>query len=101
MYVGMFYGPVQSLSMLFNWSARSLTAAERVFEILDSEPEVKEIEHPVAMPRIEGHVEFRDISFGYNPHQPILKHIDLDVQPGEMIGLVGHSGAGKTTTMNL
>ena len=101
MYMGMFYGPVQYLSMLFNWAARSLTAAERVFEILDSEPEVKEIENPVAMDRIEGRVEFRDVSFGYNPHNPILKHIDLDVKPGEMIGLVGHSGAGKTTTMNL
>ncbi|MFP4057535.1 MAG: ABC transporter transmembrane domain-containing protein [Candidatus Brocadiia bacterium] len=100
-YLWMFYGPIQSLSQLVNWCSRSLTAAERVFEILDVRPEVSEDQEAVPMPRIEGHVEFRDVTFGYEAHHPVLKAIDLEAQPGEMIGLVGHSGAGKTTTINL
>jgi len=100
-YVLMFYQPVQSLSMLLNWSSRSLTAAERVFEVLDIRPEVAEADDAVPMPRIEGRVEFRGVTFGYEPHRPVLKSVGFDVKPGEMIGLVGQSGAGKTTTINL
>jgi len=101
MYVWMFYGPIQSLSQLVNWCSRSLTAAERVFEILDARPEVQEDEDAVAMANVEGHVQFKDVTFGYEPHRPVLRNIRFDVTPGEMIGLVGHSGAGKTTTINL
>jgi ATP-binding cassette subfamily B protein len=100
-YVWMFYGPVQSLSQLVNWCSRSLTAAERVFEILDVEPEVADSDDAVEMPDVDGHVEFKDVVFGYEAHRPVLKNISFDVTPGEMIGLVGHSGAGKTTTINL
>lgn len=100
-YVGMFYGPIQSMSMLLNWSSRSLTAAERVFEVLDTEADVREAEDAVAMPAMEGRVEFKDVTFGYEPHRPVLKHVTFDARPGEMIGLVGHSGAGKSTTINL
>lgn len=100
-YVGMFYGPLQALSFLFNFSSRSLTAAERVFEVLDSQPEVRDDREPERVPRIEGRVEFRDVSFGYERHRPALKHMSFVVEPGEMIGLVGQSGAGKSTTINL
>ncbi|MEN6402236.1 MAG: ABC transporter ATP-binding protein, partial [Armatimonadia bacterium] len=100
-YVGMFYGPIQSLSMLLNWSSRSLTAAERVFEVLDSVPEVENAQDATPMPNIVGKVEFCDVTFGYDKHCPVLKKVSLEVQPGEMIGLVGHSGAGKTTIINL
>ncbi len=100
-YLGMFYGPLQSLSWLINWASRSLTAAERLFEILDTPPEYREAENAVPMPRIEGKVEYRNITFGYEKHRPVLKGVTFTVEPGEMIGLVGHSGAGKTTTINL
>ncbi|RKY62507.1 MAG: ABC transporter ATP-binding protein, partial [Candidatus Latescibacterota bacterium] len=101
MYVGMFYGPMRALSWLVNWSSRSLAAAERVFEVLDTRPDVRDADDAVPMPRIEGRIEFRDVTFGYEKNKPVLKDINLKIEPGEMIGLVGHSGAGKTTTVNL
>jgi len=100
-YLGMFYGPLQFLSRIADYLARSLTSAERVFEILDSDPEIKDPEDAVPMPAIQGHVVFRNVTFGYESHKPVLKNICLDVKPGEMIGLVGKSGAGKSTMANL
>ncbi len=100
-YLGMFYGPIQFLSRIADFLARSLTSAERVFEILDSTVDIKEADAAVPMPCIQGHVEFKNVTFGYEAHKPVLKHINLNVKPGEMIGLVGHSGAGKSTTINL
>src|SRR5205814_6673087 len=61
-YLGSFYGPLQFLSRITDWLARALAAAERVFEVLDTEPDVKEAEEAVPLPRIEGRVEFRDVS---------------------------------------
>jgi ATP-binding cassette subfamily B protein len=100
-YVEMFYRPIQYMSMLLNWASRSLTAAERVFEVLDTKIEVEDAEDAVPMPTMEGRIEFRDVTFGYDSHRPVLRHITFEVAPGEMIGLVGHSGAGKSTTINL
>lgn len=100
-YVAMFYQPVGSLSSLLNWSSRAMTAAERIFEVLDTEPEVKESENPQELPHIVGTVEFTNVTFGYEPHRPVLKGVSFKVEPGEMIGLVGHSGAGKSTIINL
>jgi len=98
---GRFYEPLRWISRLLNWCSRSLTAAERVFEVLDNRPEVRDPADAVPMPSIEGRVEFRGVTFGYEPHRPVLKNVTFAVEPGEMIGLVGHSGAGKTTTINL
>jgi len=100
-YLGMFYGPLQFLSRIADYLARSLTSAERVFEILDSDPEIKDAEDARPLPNMQGRVEFKNMTFGYEPHKPVLKNISLDVKPGEMIGLVGRSGAGKSTTVNL
>lgn len=100
-FIARFYQPLQGLSQMSEWFARSLSSAERVFEILDSERDVDDIEDAIKLPEIKGHVEFRDVTFGYDAHKPVLKNITLDVKPGEMIGLVGHSGAGKSTMINL
>jgi ATP-binding cassette subfamily B protein len=95
------YGPVQNLTRLVNFTTRAMTAAERVFEILDMAPEIVDGDNAQPMPHVEGKVEFKDVVFGYDKHRPVLKGVDLKVEPGEMIGLVGHSGAGKSTLINL
>lgn len=100
-YLMQFYAPFQNFSRALDWSTRSLTAAERVFEVLDTEPDVREAREPVSIPIIKGAVEFRDVSFGYDKNKRVLEDFDLVVKPGEMIGLVGHSGAGKSTIINL
>ena len=100
-YVGMFFGPLNNLTRLNDWMQRAFTAAERVFEVIDTEPEEYDKPGAVAIPRIKGHVNIEDVTFGYDKAQPVLRHISLDVPPGEMIGLVGHSGAGKSTLINL
>jgi ATP-binding cassette, subfamily B, bacterial len=100
-YLDWFYGPVKNLTRIADFLARGIVATERVFEVLDSEPDVKDAAEPVELPRISGAVEFKDVTFSYEKHRPALKKISLSVQPGEMIGLVGHSGSGKSTTINL
>ena len=100
-YLSMFYQPLRYFSPLINWASRAMTAAERLFEVIDSQPEQLDDGSLKAMPNITGEVKFHNVTFGYDSHKPVLKDINLHVQPGEMIGLVGHSGAGKSTLINL
>ena len=100
-YLFMFYGPMQWVSNLFNWFNETLAAAERVWEVLDEQPDVPEPLQPAQLDRVVGRFQFEHVHFGYEPHEPVLHDVCLDVAPGEMIGLVGHSGAGKSTMINL
>ncbi len=100
-YLAMFYEPLRYISPLINWASRSITAAERLFEVIDSQPEQFDDGNLKAMPNIVGEVKFHNMTFGYDAHKPVLRDINLHVKPGEMIGLVGHSGAGKSTLINL
>ena len=100
-FLGMFYEPLRYISPLINWASRSMTAAERLFEVIDSQPEQFDDGTLKAMPNITGEVKFHNMTFGYDSHKPVLRDINLHVKPGEMIGLVGHSGAGKSTLINL
>jgi len=97
----MLVGPLQGMTRIADWMSRSLASAERVFEIIDAEPEIANIPKAVAMPRIDGHVELRNVRFSYDKNQIVLDDVSIKVEPGEMIGLVGHSGAGKSTIINL
>jgi ATP-binding cassette subfamily B protein len=100
-YMWMVYGPLEWLTEVNVWMTRAFAGAERIFEIIDTDPEPYADPHAVAMPKIAGRVTFRDVTFGYDKSKPVLHEVNLEVEPGEMIGLVGKSGVGKTTTVNL
>lgn len=100
-YVGMLVGPMDFLSFALRWWSSSMNAAQRIFEILDTKPEVIESPNPVALENIKGDIELKNVSFSYEPNKPILQNISFSVKNGEMLGIVGHSGAGKTTIVNL
>ncbi|WP_309718719.1 ABC transporter ATP-binding protein [Armatimonas sp.] len=100
-YLGQLYGPLQGMTRIADWLGRVLTSAERVFEVMDTQPDVADTSDSVAMPNMKGELLFENVSFGYDKARRVLENVDLHVMPGEMIGLVGHSGAGKSTIINL
>ena len=101
MYVGMFFGPIFDLTNFYNTVQSALVAAERIFEILDVKPEIKESEDAVELSEINGEIEFRNVTFGYKPENPVLHNVSFRIKPKETIALVGPTGAGKSTIIKL
>ena len=100
--IGMFYMPLQRLSDLAAVIANAGAAIERIFDIFDIQPDIKDAPDAEALPaRIEGRLVLDNVTFGYDPATPILKNLDLTVEPGEVVAFVGPSGAGKSTLVNL
>ena len=95
------YFPVNRISEMNTVLQNSLAAIERIFEVFDTEPDVRERPDARQLPRIQGEIRFERVSFGYTPERLILKDIDLAIRPGEVVALVGPSGAGKTTLVQL
>jgi len=99
-YLGMFYGPLSNLTHISQALNRFLTISQRTFELLDETPEKQPVK-PVRTACLGGRIEFDKVTFGYDPYYPVIRDVSFTVEPGEMIGIVGHSGAGKTTLVNL
>ncbi len=93
--------PIRKIGSIFGHVPKALAAADRVFELLDERSEVCEVDNPVELTNIQGKVEFKKVSFAYQSDEMVLKDVDLKVDPGELVALVGPSGAGKTTMINL
>jgi ABC-type multidrug transport system fused ATPase/permease subunit len=100
-YLWRFYGPVESLTRINDTIVRATASAQRIFEILDTEPDIKDAENATSLGRIDGRIELNDVHFSYDEDVDVLSGVNLVAEPGQLIGLVGPSGAGKTTIINL
>ncbi len=100
-YINMFWQPINNLSNFYNQLVTNIAGAERIFEILDTEPEVADAADVTEMPEIKGNVRFEHVSFAYDEDSRVLDDINFDIKPGETIALVGATGSGKSTIVNL
>jgi len=101
LYTTMFLAPIDVIGQMARTINRATTSAHRVFEVLDTEPEIRDVAEPVRLEPVHGRVTFDHVSFGYDGVRQVLKGVSFDVAPGELVGLVGPSGGGKTTIVNL
>ncbi len=100
-YIRWFWEPIRNLSNFYNVLLVAMASAERVFKILDWEPEIKDKIEAQVMPRIKGQVNFNQVRFGYDRNVDVLKGISFSIKPGQTVALVGSTGAGKSTIINL
>jgi ATP-binding cassette subfamily B protein len=101
LYTTMFVQPIETVGQVARMLHRATSSAHRVFEVLDTEPEVRDAADAIVPERLSGRIEFQKVSFSYDGVRPVLKDLSFAVQPGELIGLVGPSGGGKTTLINV
>jgi len=101
LYTTMFVYPVEIMGQVARIMHRATSSAHRVFEVLDTQPEVVDAVDPVRLPTLRGEVEFERVTFAYDGVRQVVKGLSFKVEPGELIGLVGPSGGGKTTLINL
>jgi ABC-type multidrug transport system fused ATPase/permease subunit len=99
-YITRFFQPVRTLTQFYNQLQAATAAAEKVFELLDEPVTIREADHPIKLAHVRGEVEFRNVVFSYG-REPVLDDVSFHADPGEMIALVGHTGAGKTTIASL
>jgi ATP-binding cassette subfamily B protein len=101
LYTTMFVAPIEVIGQMVRTINRATSSAHRVFEVLDSEPEVRDIPDPIRLSPVRGRVEFENVTFAYDGVRQILRGVTFVVEPGELIGLVGASGGGKSTVVSL
>lgn len=96
-----FFNPIQMLGNQYNQALTAMAGAERVFKLLDTPPDWRDAPDAAVLPRLTGRVEFVDVTFGYDEARPVLHDINFLAEPGQTIALVGHTGSGKTSIINL
>jgi len=101
LYVQRFFDPVLELTMQYTELQRSMASGARIFELLDIEPEIKDSPHAIKMPPVKGEIKFHQVSFAYEPGVEVIHNINFTANPGETIAIVGRTGAGKSSLMNL
>ena len=101
MYLSMFYAPVKSFSSLVERAGEATAGCRRVFEVIDDTPDVKEKKNSAVLPRVKGEIQLCNLSFSYHEDMPILQNVNLTIQPGQTVALVGTTGVGKSTIANL
>jgi ATP-binding cassette subfamily B protein len=100
-YSRQFTMPIIQTSSIINVLQSTVASAERVFELLDEEEETPDPENPVVLEQVKGHVKFENVYFSYDPQKPLIENLNLEVKPGQSVAIVGPTGAGKTTLVNL
>ncbi len=100
-YTEMFFRPIRDLSEKYNIMQTAMASSERIFKLLDNKTVIKNPDHPKELKNIKGEIEFKDVWFAYNPEEYVLKNVSLKINPGESVALVGHTGAGKTSIINI
>lgn len=100
-YIGMFWRPILNISTFYNTLITNFAAADRIFDIMDIQPDIKDLEGSTKMPKINGEVEFKNVSFCYEDGVTVLDNVSFEIPAGETVALVGATGAGKTTIVNL
>jgi ABC-type multidrug transport system fused ATPase/permease subunit len=100
-YLFRFFQPIRTLTMLYDNVLAAMAASTRIFDLMDTQPAVEEKADAIALPRVQGHVMFDQVSFRYQPAEPVLEGLDLEARPGEVVAIVGATGAGKSTTISL
>ena len=101
LYINRFFDPIRDLSQQYTQLQRSGVAAERIFQILDMPVDLVDEPHAEQLPQIRGEVEFRDVTFGYSPDRPVLHALNLHIEAGQTVAIVGPTGAGKSTIAGL
>jgi ATP-binding cassette subfamily B protein/subfamily B ATP-binding cassette protein MsbA len=101
LYIDQFFNPIRDLSQRYNTFQATMAAGERIFEVLDTDAEIVDAPDAIDMPRIEGRVKYEDVSFAYEDGVPVLSHVAFEAQPGQMVALVGETGAGKSSLVKL
>ena len=100
-YLNSFFDPLQQLSQLYNTFQASMAAVQKIYTVLDTEPDMLDAPDAVDLPDVRGVVELRDVSFGYDPEKPVLHDVNLKIPAGKTVALVGATGAGKSTVIKL
>ena len=101
LYIQRFFEPIRSLTMQYGQLQRAMTSGQHIFEILDTEPQIKDAPGAVELTTVRGEISYENVSFSYLADVPVLKNIDLRIKSGEKVALVGPTGAGKTTLASL